>query len=131
MDTPEELRYSSDHEWVRIEHSLAHIGITDFAQDALGDVVYVELPEVGLVVAANSAFAEIESTKSVSDVFAPISGEVTEVNGALEDRPELVNEDPYGEGWICVIKPSAECELDQLMDANSYETFVLAENKEE
>jgi|TARA_Y100000768_G_C23878175_1_gene633864 glycine cleavage system H protein len=131
MDTPEELRYSSDHEWVRIEHSLAHIGITDFAQDALGDVVYVELPEVGLVVAANSAFAEIESTKSVSDVFAPISGEVTEVNGALEDRPELVNEDPYGEGWICVIKPSAESELDQLMDANSYETFVLAENKEE
>ncbi|HAX04785.1 MAG TPA: glycine cleavage system protein GcvH [Acidimicrobiaceae bacterium] len=131
MDTPDELRYSSDHEWVRIENSLAHIGITDFAQDALGDVVYVELPEVGLSVSANSAFAEIESTKSVSDVFAPISGEVVGINDALEDRPELVNEDPYGEGWICVIKPSEESEFDQLMDAQSYEAFVLQESQGE
>ncbi|HAF69467.1 MAG TPA: glycine cleavage system protein GcvH [Acidimicrobiaceae bacterium] len=131
MDTPDELRYSSDHEWVRIENSLAHIGITDFAQDALGDVVYVELPEVGLPVSANSAFAEIESTKSVSDVFAPISGEVVGINDALEDRPELVNEDPYGEGWICVIKPSEESEFDQLMDAQSYEAFVLQESQGE
>ena len=131
MDTPVELRYSSDHEWVRMEGSLARIGITDFAQDALGDVVYVELPEVGLVVSANSAFGEIESTKSVSDVFAPVSGEVIEVNDVLEDRPELVNEDPYGDGWICAIQPSAEGELDGLMDAESYKSFVVEEGEEQ
>ena len=130
MDSPVELRYSRDHEWVRMESSLARIGITDFAQDALGDVVYVELPEVGLVVTANSAFAEIESTKSVSDVFAPVSGEVIEVNDVLEERPELVNEDPYGDGWICVIQPSAEAELDELMDAESYKSFVVEESEE-
>ena len=130
MDSPVELRYSRDHEWVRMESSAARIGITDFAQDALGDVVYVELPEVGLVVTANSAFAEIESTKSVSDVFAPVSGEVIEVNDVLEERPELVNEDPYGDGWICVIQPSAEAELDELMDAESYKSFVVEESEE-
>ena len=130
MDSPVELRYSRDHEWVRMESSAARIGITDFAQDALGDVVYVELPEVGLVVTANSAFAEIESTKSVSDVFAPVSGEVIEVNDVLEERPELVNEEPYGDGWICVIQPSAEAELDELMDAESYKSFVVEESEE-
>ena len=130
MDSPVELRYSRDHEWVRKESSVARIGITDFAQDALGDVVYVELPEVGLVVTANSAFAEIESTKSVSDVFAPVSGEVIEVNDVLEERPELVNEEPYGDGWICVIQPSAEAELDELMDAESYKSFVVEESEE-
>ncbi|MCH2636409.1 MAG: glycine cleavage system protein GcvH [Acidimicrobiales bacterium] len=130
MDSPVELRYSRDHEWVRMESSVARIGITDFAQDALGDVVYVELPEVGLVVTANSAFAEIESTKSVSDVFAPVSGEVIEVNDVLEERPELVNEEPYGDGWICVIQPSAEAELDELMDAESYKSFVVEESEE-
>ena len=113
-----------------MESSVARIGITDFAQDALGDVVYVELPEVGLVVTANSAFAEIESTKSVSDVFAPVSGEVIEVNDVLEERPELVNEEPYGDGWICVIQPSAEAELDELMDAESYKSFVVEESEE-
>ena len=130
MDSPVELRYSSDHEWGRMESALARVGITDFAQDALGDVVYVELPEVGLVVTANSAFAEIESTKSVSDVFAPVSGEVIEVNDVLEERPELVNEEPYGDGWICVIQPSAEAELDELMDAESYKSFVVEESEE-
>ena len=130
MDSPVELRYSRDHEWVRMESSVARIGITDFAQDALGDVVYVELPEVGLVVTANSAFAEIESTKSVSDVFAPVSGEVIEVNDVLEERPELVNEEPYGDGWICVIQPSAEAELDELMDSESYKSFVVEESEE-
>ena len=130
MDSPVELRYSRDHEWVRMESSVARIGITDFAQDALGDVVYVELPEVGLVVTANSAFAEIESTKSVSDVFAPVSGEVIEVNDVLEERPELVNEEPYGDGWSCVIQPSAEAELDELMDAESYKSFVVEESEE-
>ncbi|MEC7827459.1 MAG: glycine cleavage system protein GcvH [Actinomycetota bacterium] len=130
MDTPAELRYSSDHEWVRMESSLARVGITDFAQDALGDVVYVELPEVGLEVSANSAFAEIESTKSVSDVFAPVSGEVIEVNDVLEDRPELINEDPYGDGWICAIQLSAEGELDGLMDAEGYKSFIVEEGEE-
>ena len=130
MDSPVEVRYSRDHEWVRMDSSVARIGIPDFAQDALGDVVYVELPEVGLVVTANSAFAEIESTKSVSDVFAPVSGEVIEVNDVLEERPELVNEEPYGDGWICVIQPSAEAELDELMDAESYKSFVVEESEE-
>jgi len=130
MDTPAELRYSSDHEWVRMESSLVRVGITDFAQDALGDVVYVELPEVGLEVSANSAFAEIESTKSVSDVFAPVSGEVIEVNEVLEDRPELINEDPYGDGWICAIQLSAEGELDGLMDAEGYKSFIVEEGEE-
>ena len=130
MNTPTELRYSTDHEWVRTENDVVRIGITDFAQDALGDVVYVELPELGLEVNANTAFAEIESTKSVSDIFAPLSGEITEVNSALEDQPELVNEDPYGEGWVCVIRPTTGNELDALMDAASYEKFVSEESQE-
>jgi glycine cleavage system H protein len=130
MNTPAELRYSTDHEWVRLEGALARVGISDFAQDALGDVVYVELPDVGLEVAANAAFAEIESTKSVSDVFAPVSGEVLETNEALEDQPELVNEDPYGEGWICVIKPNDNSELENLMDAEGYKSFVAEESPE-
>ena len=130
MNTPAELRYSTDHEWVRLEGALARVGISDFAQDALGDVVYVELPDVGLEVAANAAFAEIESTKSVSDVFAPVSGEVLETNEALEDQPELVNEDPYGEGWICVIKPNDHSELENLMDAEGYKSFVAEESPE-
>ena len=130
MHTPAELRYSTDHEWVRMEGALARVGISDFAQDALGDVVYVELPEVGLEVSANSAFAEIESTKSVSDVFAPVSGEVLEGNKTLEDQPELVNEDPYGEGWICVIRPNDISEFENLMDAEGYESFVAEESSE-
>lgn len=130
MNTPTELRYSTDHEWVRTEGDLVRVGITDFAQDALGDVVYVELPEPGLEVQANAAFAEIESTKSVSDIFAPVSGEITDVNSALEDQPELVNEDPYGNGWVCVIRPNKENEFDTLMDADSYETFVSEESQE-
>ncbi|HIF65209.1 MAG TPA: glycine cleavage system protein GcvH [Acidimicrobiia bacterium] len=130
MNTPAELRYSTDHEWVRLEGVLARVGISDFAQDALGDVVYVELPEIGLKVSANSAFAEIESTKSVSDVFAPVSGEVLEANDMLEDQPELVNEDPYGDGWICVIRPTDSSELENLMDADGYESFVADESPE-
>ena len=130
MNTPAELRYSTDHEWVRLEGALARVGISDFAQDALGDVVYVEPPEIGLKVSANSAFAEIESTKSVSDVFAPVSGEVLEANDMLEDQPELVNEDPYGDGWICVIRPTDSSELENLMDADGYESFVADESPE-
>ena len=130
METPTELRYSTDHEWVRVEESLVRIGITDFAQDALGDVVYVELPEVGAQVAQNASFAEVESTKSVSDIFAPVSGEIAEVNDALEDQPELVNEDPYGEGWICIIQVISLDELDALMDAAGYRSFVSEDGQE-
>ena len=130
METPTELRYSTDHEWVRVEESLVRIGITDFAQDALGDVVYVELPEVGAQVAQNASFAEVESTKSVSDIFAPVSGEIAEVNDALEDQPELVNEDPYGDGWICIIQVNSLDELDAIMDADGYRSFVSEDGGE-
>ncbi|MBM37052.1 MAG: glycine cleavage system protein GcvH [Actinomycetota bacterium] len=130
MNTPPELRYSKDHEWVRVEGDVVRVGITDFAQDALGDVVYVELPETGLEVEANAAFAEIESTKSVSDIFAPVSGEVVEANIALEDQPELVNEDPYGDGWVCAIRPSIEGEIQALMDAEGYQSLVAEESQE-
>ena len=130
METSTELRYSTDHEWVRVEESLVRIGITDFAQDALGDVVYVELPEVGAQVAQNASFAEVESTKSVSDIFAPVSGEIAEVNDALEDQPELVNEDPYGDGWICIIQVNSLDELDALMDADGYRSFVSEDGQE-
>ena len=130
METPTELRYSTDHEWVRVEESLVRIGITDFAQDALGDVVYVELPEVGAQVAQNASFAEVESTKSVSDIFAPVSGEIAEVNDALEDQPELVNEDPYGDGWICIIQVNSLDELDALMDADGDRSFVSEDGQE-
>ena len=130
MNTPAALRYSTDHEWVRVEGATVRVGITDFAQDALGDVVFVELPEVGLEVTANSAFAEIESTKSVSDIFAPVSGEVVESNQELEEQPELVNEDPYGDGWIRVIRPSQGLDLENLMDAEGYKSFIAEESSE-
>ena len=124
MQTPEELRYSKDHEWVRHEGACVRVGITDFAQDALGDVVYVDLPQVGTIIASDLAFAEVESTKSVSDIFAPLAGEIVEVNQVLEDEPELVNEDPYGDGWVCVIKPTDIGHLELLMDAERYLAFV-------
>lgn len=129
MEIPAELRYSSDHEWVRPVDGGVQVGITDFAQDALGDVVYVELPEIGAQVAADEPMCEIESTKSVSDIFAPVSGEVVEVNVALEDEPQLVNESPYGDGWICVIAPSedaaqAPAEMEALLDADGYAALI-------
>ena len=102
MQIPEDLRYSTDHEWVRVEGGRARVGITDFAQDALGDVVFVDLPDVGAAVAAGASISEVESTKSVSDIYAPVSGTIVEVNAELGDAPERLNEDPYGEGWICV-----------------------------
>ncbi|MDH3680581.1 MAG: glycine cleavage system protein GcvH [Acidimicrobiia bacterium] len=121
MQIPEDLRYSSDHEWIRLEEgNRARIGITDFAQDALGDVVYVDLPEVGRVVAGGESVSEVESTKSVSDIYAPISGEVVEVNSDLVDAPDKLNSDPYGEGWILVIELSSEANLDNLLDAPAY-----------
>jgi len=124
MNVPDDLRYSADHEWVRIEDGGVRIGITDYAQDALGDVVYVEVPEVGSQVSAKDKVSEVESTKSVSDIYAPVSGRIAEVNADLVDAPERLNEDPYGEGWICVIAPSDDTELDALLDAEAYRQLV-------
>jgi glycine cleavage system H protein len=120
MNIPPELRYSTDHEWVRVDGLVVTIGITEYAQDALGDVVFVEMPEQGIAVAAGDTFSEVESTKSVSDIYAPVTGSVSAVNEALEAQPELLNSDPYGEGWICRIEMSDPSELDGLMDADAY-----------
>lgn len=128
MEFPDELRYTKDHEWVRDEgEGRVRVGITDFAQDALGDVVYVDVPEVGIEVTANQAFSEVESTKSVSDVFAPVGGTVIERNPLLEERPELVNEQPYGDGWIVVLEVADASQVDGLMDAAGYRSFVETE----
>jgi glycine cleavage system H protein len=124
MNLPEELRYSKEHEWVRVEGTRAVVGITDYAQDALGDVVYVQLPDAGLQVIANASIAEIESTKSVSEVYAPVTGTVVEVNGTLEDQPEQVNSDPYGAGWIFVVELAEPAEVDALLDAAGYRAFL-------
>src|SRR5688500_12941174 len=105
MNVPDGLRYSSDHEWARLEDGLIRVGITDYAQDALGDVVFVEVPQVGARAKAHDKISEVESTKSVSDIFCPVSGVVTEVNADLADTPERLNEDPYGEGWLFVVEP--------------------------
>ena len=124
MNFPEELRYSTEHEWVRVEGTRAIVGITDYAQDALGDVVYVQLPDAGLKVIANASIAEIESTKSVSEVYAPVTGTVVEVNGSLDDAPEQLNTDPYGAGWIFVVELVEPAEVDALMDAAAYQAFL-------
>jgi glycine cleavage system H protein len=124
MQIPDDLRYSSDHEWIRVEGDHVRIGITDFAQDALGDVVFVDLPEVGAAVEAAASISEVESTKSVSDIYAPVSGSITEVNADLADAPERLNEDPYGEGWICVIEVRDAAELDKLLSADAYRALV-------
>ena len=125
MEFPEDLRYTKEHEWARDEgNGRVRVGITDFAQDALGDVVYVDVPEVGTSVKANQAFSEVESTKSVSDVYAPVSGSVIERNAALEERPELVNEQPYGDGWIVALAMTDAAELHGLLDAAAYRSLV-------
>jgi glycine cleavage system H protein len=121
MEYPEELRYTTEHEWVSSEEgNRVRVGITDFAQDALGDVVYVDLPEEGTEVTAGEPFGEVESTKSVSDIFSPVSGRVVERNGVLSETPELVNRDPYGEGWMVVVEMTDPDELDRLLDAGAY-----------
>jgi glycine cleavage system H protein len=127
MNFPEDLRYSADHEWARLEDGKVRIGITDYAQDALGDVVFVELPEIGRAVSANESFAEVESTKSVSDIYAPLAGTVVEVNTDLAENPERINEDPYGEGWLCVIEPTDVGALEELLDAGTYRAQVEGE----
>jgi glycine cleavage system H protein len=124
MELPNELRYSAEHEWVRVDGARTQVGITDFAQDALGDIVYVQLPEVGSTVSAAGPCCEIESTKAVSDVYAPVSGTIVEINGALADAPEQVNADPYGTGWLFVIEMTDLSELDTLMDAAAYRALV-------
>lgn len=125
LQYPENLKYADTHEWAKLEgDNHVRMGITDFAQDALGDVVYVEVPEVGAVVAIAGPFSEVESTKSVSDVHAPVSGTVVAVNEALDANPELVNSDPYGDGWFAVIDATDISELDTLMTAAAYETSV-------
>ncbi len=124
MQIPDDLRYSTDHEWIRVEDGKARIGITDYAQDALGDVVFVDLPEVGATVEAAASIGEVESTKSVSDIYAPVSGTITEVNAELGEAPERLNEDPYGEGWICVIELTDPTQLDRLLSAADYRGLV-------
>jgi len=125
VEFPEDLKYTREHEWARREaDGRVRVGITDFAQDALGDVVYVDVPEVGTEVRAGAPFGEVESTKSVSDVYSPVSGKVIERNAQLEERPELVNEDPYGEGWIVAIEVQDASDLDTLLDAAGYRKFV-------
>jgi glycine cleavage system H protein len=124
MELPDDLRYSAEHEWVRVDGTQAVVGITDFAQDNLGDIVYVQLPEVGATLARNSACAEVESTKSVSDIYAPVSGNVVAVNDALGTKPELVNSDPYGDGWIFRVELAEPSEVDELMDAAAYRALV-------
>jgi glycine cleavage system H protein len=124
VEFPEDLRYTKEHEWARREGTRIRVGITDFAQDALGDVVYVDLPDVGASVQAAAPFGEVESTKSVSDVYSPVSGTIAERNPLISDRPELVNEQPYGDGWLVVVEGATEDALDALMDAAAYRAFV-------
>jgi len=124
-NVPEDLRYTSDHEWVRTEDGgKIRIGITDYAQDALGDVVFVQLPEPGSKVDAGGSFSEVESTKSVSDIYAPVAGTVVEVNSELADAPQRLNEDPYGEGWICTIEPADAAAVEGLLDAAAYTALI-------
>lgn len=124
MKVPEDRRYTKDHEWALLDGDRVRIGITDYAQDALGDVVFVQLPAVGTVVEAGGACSEVESTKSVSDIYSPVAGTVVEVNTELAEAPQRLNEDPYGAGWICAIEPSSPATLGDLLDAGAYSTLI-------
>lgn len=124
MNVPQGLRYTPDHEWVSQEGSRARVGITDYAQEALGDVVFVQLPEPGTRVDQGGTLSEVESTKSVSDVYAPVAGVVVEVNTELVDSPQRLNEDPYGAGWICILEPGDPQAVGQLLDARAYEGLI-------
>jgi glycine cleavage system H protein len=128
-NVPEDLHYSKDHEWVRVNGDVAIIGITDYAQNSLGDVVYVELPKAGDEFAANESFGSVESVKAVSEVFTPIAGAVVTINEALADEPETVNSDPYGEGWMIQLKMATPGEVDSLLTAAEYEDFTKAESE--
>ncbi len=127
MEFPEDLKYTEEHEWVLVEDDIATIGITDFAQDSLGDVVFVELPEVGSMLEDGKAFGVVESVKAVSDIYAPLSGEVVEVNDELPDSPELINTSPYEDGWMIKIRISDPAQVDDLLDADDYQELVEKE----
>lgn len=124
MKVPQHLRYSSDHEWVAVEGNRARVGITDYAQDALGDVVFVQLPAVGAQVTAGESFGEVESTKSVSDIYAPVTGTVVAVNQAAADSPEVLNTDPYGDGWLCEIEMADPNQAGTLLDPAAYNALI-------
>ena len=124
MNIPENLKYTSDHEWVMFESDRAKVGITDYAQDALGDVVFVDIPEVGKRVTVGETVTEVESTKSVSDIYAPLEGEIIEINQDLDDSPELLNGDPYGEGWIFILELNDAASIDNLLSAKEYRELV-------
>ncbi len=125
---PKDLRYHKEHEWIRVDGQQATLGISHFAQDALGDVVFVDLPKVGTTVTANQEIGEVESTKATSNIYSPVSGKVTEVNTTLQDHPEYLNKDPYGQGWIAVIEMASPAEMDALMTAEQYEEFLSSQS---
>ena len=131
MNIPQELRYTKEHEWVLLDDGVAIVGITDFAQAELGDIVYVELPEVGTSLASMDAFGNVESVESVSDLYAPISGVVADVNIRLGDSPELLNSDPYGEGWLLRVEPKDVAEVDGLLSPEEYSEYIGAETETE
>ena len=124
MNIPANLKYTNEHEWVRIEGDVVYVGITDYAQEQLGDIVFVDIPTVGETLNAGDTIGTIEVVKTISDIFCPISGEVLEVNEALEENPALVNQDPYGEGWLVKIKPAADSDFDALLDAEAYKALL-------
>ncbi len=130
MSVPENLQYTSEHEWISVEGDLAKVGITDHAQSELGDVVYIELPDSGTSLKAQASFGTVESVKALSDLYSPIAGEVTLVNEALEDAPELVNDDPYGRGWMIQIRIEDSAELEGLMSAQAYVEYLGEESRE-
>ena len=125
---PKELRYHKEHEWIRVAGQQATLGISHFAQDALGDVVFVDLPKGGTTVTANQEIGEVESTKATSNIYSPVSGKVIEVNTTLQDHPEYLNKDPYGQGWIAVVEMASPAEMDALMTAEQYEEFLSSQS---
>ena len=124
MNFPSNVKYTKEHEWIRQEGDVAYVGITDYAQEQLGDIVFVDIQTEGETLEAGETFGTIEVVKTISDLFIPVAGEVLEQNAALADQPELVNQDPYGEGWLIKIKPSADADFDSLLDAEAYKTLV-------
>lgn len=124
MNFPTNVKYTKEHEWIRLEGDVAYVGITDYAQEQLGDIVFVDIPTEGETLAANEVFGTIEVVKTISDLFLPVSGEILEQNEALADQPELVNQDPYGEGWLIKIKPTADADFDSLLDAEAYKALI-------
>ena len=124
MNFPNDVKYTKEHEWIRQEGDVAYVGITDYAQEQLGDIVFVDIQTVGETLAANEVFGTIEVVKTISDLFLPVAGEVLEQNEALEEQPELVNKDPYGEGWLIKIKPAADADFDSLLDAEAYKALI-------